>query len=100
MGRALRIWELLWKRNTNKQIQDTIKRKRVFFITNFQKIVGKIVSMDLKKNWTLDLRGDHISLINYLTYINRIDFMHYDSDKSYNGRKKTINMITKCFFIF
>ena len=60
-----------------------------------KKIVGKIVSMDLKKNWTLDLRGDHISLINYLTYINRIDFMHYDSDKSYNGRKKTINKILK-----
>ena len=60
-----------------------------------KKIVGKIVSMDLKKNWTLDLRGDHISLNNFLTYINKVDFLHYDSDKSYNGRKKTIKKILK-----
>ena len=44
-----------------------------------------------KTDWFLDIRGDdHLAIPEILKRIgdNNIDLFHYDSDKSYSGRKK------------
>jgi len=64
-------------------------------IKNSTRNIGIAVSKKLKKNWTLNIKGDEIAISKFLEKINKIDFFHYDSDKSYSGRKKITQLILK-----
>ena len=48
--------------------------------------VGCVVSENLKTNWKLFRFADKESLPKIFKEQNSFDFIHYDSDKSYNGR--------------
>ena len=74
---------------------------------NAEKYIGLLVEDIHKKNWDLCIEGD----INFIKTLNKklkkssIDLFHYDSDKSYRGRKNTFNAIKKylkkkCVIIF
>ncbi len=60
---------------------------------NATKYIGIIVEKKLKSKWKLFVGQDieNLTLIN--KKINKIDFLHYDSDKSYHGRKVAIELI-------
>lgn len=53
---------------------------------NGDKYVGCVVPDDLRKNWKLFRFADKESLPKIFKEQSEFDFMHYDSDKSYNGR--------------
>ena len=74
---------------------------------NPEKYIGILVDEKYKKNWDLCIEGDinFIKKINGLISEESVDFLHYDSDKSYRSRKKTFNSIKKylkknCVIIF
>lgn len=48
--------------------------------------VGCVVPENLRKNWKLFRYADRESLPKIFKEQNEFDFVHYDSDKSYNGR--------------
>ena len=50
-------------------------------------LVGVLVPDDLRSDWTLKLEGDRANLPVLLQQCSRIDLFHYDSDKSYSGRR-------------
>lgn len=54
---------------------------------NPESLVGYIVDEKLKKHWELSIDGDRVALPAFLARLGQIDFFHYDSDKSYAGRK-------------
>lgn len=59
-----------------------------------EKLVGYVVDKSLKDNWTLYIDGDRNNLPKITEQINTIDLFHYDSDKSYSGRKYAIKLLT------
>lgn len=79
-----------------------------FRLENPERYVGIIVEPSaLKKRWNLDLRGDEFALPNIISMLGdkKINLFHYDSDKSYQGRKfafRTIksNLANDCIIIF
>lgn len=64
-----------------------------FRIKNPEKYIGILLSEKLKQNWNLAIEGDEINLRRFFKVIKKIDLFHYDSDKSYNGKKKVFNLI-------
>jgi hypothetical protein len=50
-------------------------------------LVGVLVPEALRANWTLKLEGDRANLPVLLRQCPRVDLFHYDSDKSYGGRR-------------
>ena len=64
-----------------------------FRIKNPEKYIGILLSEKLKQNWNLSIEGDEINLRRFFKVIKKIDLFHYDSDKSYNGKKKVFNLI-------
>ena len=75
--------------------------------TNAANYIGLLVEDKYKKNWDLSIEGD----INFVKTLSKklkkssIDLFHYDSDKSYRGRKNTFNAVKKylnkkCIIIF
>lgn len=65
-----------------------------FRIENPEQYVGVVVEERLKKRWSLFLKGDEHNIPDILAQIKGdIDLFHYDSDKSYTGRTKTLNAI-------
>ena len=67
---------------------------------NPEKFIG-FLAQDEKNlsEWTLDIRGDEVVLPFFASkfHDNSIDFFHYDSDKSYSGRKKAMKILEKKF---
>ena len=61
------------------------------------RFIGAVVSEELKKFWKLDIRGDHYALDDFINLCSKIDFFHYDSDKSYIGRDFVMKKINKHF---
>lgn len=55
--------------------------------------VGCVVPEDLRKNWRLFRFADRESLPKIFKEQNEFDFVHYDSDKSYNGRMWAYNIL-------
>lgn len=53
---------------------------------NNDEFVGCVVSENLRKNWKLFRYADRESLPKIFKEQNEFDFIHYDSDKTYNGR--------------
>ena len=66
-------------------------------IEQSEKFIGTVVSEELKKFWKLDIRGDHYALDDFINLCSKIDFFHYDSDKSYNGRNFAMKKVNKHF---
>jgi predicted O-methyltransferase YrrM len=55
--------------------------------------VGCVVPEELRKNWKLFRFADRESLPKIFKEQNSFDFIHYDSDKSYNGRMWAYNIL-------
>ncbi len=60
-----------------------------------ERLIGAMVPAELKDRWTLLTRGDDENLPIILDSIGdgRIDFLHYDSDKSYAGRVRAMALL-------
>jgi predicted O-methyltransferase YrrM len=55
-----------------------------------ERYVGILVPEELKRRWTLALDGDSVSVPRFIERLSSgIDLFHYDSDKSYAGRRET-----------
>ena len=63
-------------------------------IKNSHQNVGILVDKNYAKKWSLCLLGDRKG-ISELSKSSKIDFIHYDSDKSYKGRKSFYRSIRK-----
>ena len=57
-----------------------------FRLPNPEALIGLVVSDHLKSRWTLHTSGDRASLPQIVQAAAPIDLLHYDSDKSYEGR--------------
>lgn len=55
--------------------------------------IGLLVDTPLRKRWHLLLDGDRRNLKRIISTVSRIDFLHYDSDKSYTGREFAISVV-------
>ena len=64
-----------------------------FRLPNPEQYIGVVVDNALKDNWDLHIDGDEKNLPRILSKIDKIGIFHYDSDKSYSGRKKVMSMI-------
>tara|TARA_B100001093_G_scaffold499834_1_gene549529 strand:- start:931 stop:1704 length:774 start_codon:yes stop_codon:yes gene_type:complete len=60
-----------------------------------ERFIGIIIPEYLKKYWELYIEGDDINLPIISKKINNIDVFHYDSDKSYFGRKNSLVSLKK-----
>ena len=59
-----------------------------------EKFIGILVPNELKKNWSLDVRGDRKALPGIVSKCSSIDIFHYDSDKSYAGREFALKSVS------
>jgi hypothetical protein len=57
-----------------------------FRLSNPAQFIGIVVPENLKKRWSLYIKGDAVNLPEINREILNIDIFHYDSDKSYSGR--------------
>ncbi len=64
-----------------------------FRAKNPEEYVGILVPEELRENWTLLVKGDTVNLPEILSMVDKIDFYHYDSDKSYNGRTYGLDIV-------
>ena len=64
-----------------------------FRYDNPEKLVGYVVDEDLKDNWHLFINGDQNNLPEISEKTETIDLFHYDSDKSYSGRKYALKAL-------
>ncbi len=58
-----------------------------FRLPNPKRYIGVLVPQMLHDRWTLCTLGDEACLPRFLEAMDRVDFLHYDSDKSYTGRE-------------
>lgn len=63
---------------------------------NNEKYVGCVVPEELKKNWKLIRKPDRQGLPLALRELKSIDLCHYDSDKTFVGRKWAYPLLWKC----
>lgn len=66
-----------------------------FRIPNPENYIGVVVEESLKDDWILYLGDDEVNLPKIARTVNKVDIFHYDSDKSYSGRKFAISVINK-----
>lgn len=67
-----------------------------FRIPNPSKYIGILVDEKYKKNWKLFLDGDERNIKKIKKNLKKkFDLIHYDSDKSYKGKKKFFQSIKK-----
>jgi len=64
-----------------------------FRLPNPERFIGVLVPDDLRDAWHLDKRGDAIALPAILAQCGPIDLFHYDSDKSYAGRRRALETV-------
>jgi predicted O-methyltransferase YrrM len=58
-----------------------------------ENFVGIVISPYLKEKWNLIRESDYTGLPKALNLFKEIDFCHYDSDKSYSGRMRSMKLI-------
>jgi predicted O-methyltransferase YrrM len=58
-----------------------------------EKFVAYLVDDDLREGWRLLLDGDRANLPIIVSELPRIDLLHYDSDKSFRGRRFAMNLL-------
>ena len=51
-----------------------------------ERYIGCLVDEGLRDRWHLGVHGDRANLAEFLPRIDRLDLVHYDSDKSIGGR--------------
>ncbi len=70
-----------------------------FRLSEPEKYVGALVDERLEDRWNLDVRGDALAIPNFLSQIGShpVDFLHYDSDKSYSGRDFVLRALLEKF---
>ena len=66
-----------------------------FRIKDPEKYIGIVVEKKLRKNWNLFIEGDENNLRKILKKVKKIDIFSYDSDKTYEGRSKTLKKVSK-----
>ena len=64
-----------------------------FRADNPEEYVGILVPREMRTDWTLLLKGDDVNLPQILEAVDHIDLYHYDSDKSYAGRRFGIDIV-------
>jgi predicted O-methyltransferase YrrM len=64
-----------------------------FRLEDPEKYVGCLVDGALKGRWHLGLNGDRTNLAEFLPQLETIDLVHYDSDKSIEGRQFAIDAV-------
>jgi len=62
---------------------------------NLRKLVGAVVPEDLRQRWTLIRRADREGIPKALRILDGLDFAHYDSDKTPEGRLFSYPLIWK-----
>tara|TARA_B100000787_G_scaffold158666_1_gene136239 strand:+ start:435 stop:1229 length:795 start_codon:yes stop_codon:yes gene_type:complete len=65
-----------------------------FRLPNPEQFIGIILPNHFRLNWNLFIKGDENNIKEIKKKINTVDLIHYDSDKSYNGRKNFIKSIS------
>lgn len=55
--------------------------------------IGCLVPERLRDGWHLGVRGDRANLSRFLPEMDSVDLLHYDSDKSINGRQFAIDAV-------
>jgi len=67
-----------------------------FRLKNPEKYIGYLAKNDSNEdNWFLDIRGDDVALPKIVKRLeNKIDLLHYDSDKSYSGRDNALKILS------
>ncbi len=68
-----------------------------FRLANPERYIGSVVEPALKQRWTLHIDGDHKALPRIAAAVPRIDLFHYDSDKSYQGRRAALDVLAPRF---
>ena len=58
-----------------------------FRLSNPEQYIGIAVPEPLKENWNLFIEGDQVNIPQILEKVNQVELVHYDSDKSYEGRE-------------
>jgi predicted O-methyltransferase YrrM len=64
-----------------------------FRISHPEQYVGVLVPEELRDRWRLSVDGDRRNIPTILNELACIDFIHYDSDKSYRERKWTMRQL-------
>lgn len=64
---------------------------------NPESLSGYIVDNTLRDNWTLLIDGDENNLPKIINEVKSVDLFHYDSDKSYKGRKFAMDLMQSKF---
>ena len=65
-----------------------------FRIKDPEQYIGILVEPERRARWKLDIRGDRIALPNIAATVPHIDLLHYDSDKSMNGRDFALDTLS------
>ncbi|WP_435166681.1 class I SAM-dependent methyltransferase [Candidatus Pelagibacter bacterium nBUS_28] len=68
-----------------------------FRLKNPEQYIGYLAQNEINKHsWFLDIRGDDLALQEIVNRLknSEIDIFHYDSDKSYSGRSKSLNILS------
>ncbi|WP_324749111.1 class I SAM-dependent methyltransferase [Sphingomonas sp. LY54] len=68
-----------------------------FRLANPERYVGYIVEPELREGWTLLMAGDQANIPQIAAKIEKIDLFHYDSDKSYEGRRFAYETLESAF---
>ena len=58
-----------------------------FRLPNPEQYIGVIVPENLRDHWSLLIEGDLHNLPRIVSQVRSVDLFHYDSDKSYSGRR-------------
>lgn len=58
-----------------------------------EKYIGFLVDDDLRRDWVCLTRGDKENLPEILSQVRHVDLFHYDSDKSYAGRRSAMELV-------
>jgi len=66
-----------------------------FRMNHPEKLIGYVVEDELKHNWELFLHGDSANLDLILPKAGLISLLHYDSDKSYGGRRLVMQKMSE-----
>ena len=64
-----------------------------FRLPNPERYIGIVVEEFLKKDWNLHIEGDESNIPKILENVDQIDLFHYDSDKTYSGRKYAMSKV-------
>lgn len=69
----------------------------LFRLPEPEELIGILVDDELKDNWVLMIDGDEMNLPRIFSQVDHVDIFHYDSDKTYSGKKFAVNCLRKGF---